>query len=283
MTWIWTILTFLILSFLGLSIWQWTDRQKDQQIWREFIEHVGPPQTVFTEAMIEGLPEPAQRYFRYTIKEGTPLVMAVEIDMHGELGLGTVDQPKYNPMKARQILAPPHGLVWELKSGAISGSDGATLNTSWTRFWLFKVIPVVRAGGRTDHHRSAFGRVVSEGAFWVPASLLPSDFVRWESVDKATARAVVTYAGFEQRVEITVAENGQPTRVVIPRWSNKNPERQFREQPFGGELSEFKQFGGYMLPTRVSGGNHIGTVDYFPFYKAEVIDVRFLNTFASSR
>ena len=283
MTWIWTILTFLILSFLGLSIWQWTDRQKDEQIWRELIEHVGPPQTVFTEAMIEGLPEPAQRYFRYMIKEGTPLFMAVEIDMRGELGLGTVDQPKYNPMKARQVLAPPHGLVWELKSGAISGSDGATLNTSWTRYWLYRVIPVVRVGGGTDHHRSAFGRVVSEGAFWVPASLLPSDFVRWESVDQTTARAVVTYAGFEQSVEITVAESGQPTRVVIPRWSNENPERQLREQPFGGELSGFRQFGGYMLPTRVSGGNHIGTADYFPFYKAEVTDVRFPNSFASSR
>jgi len=44
---------------------------------------------------------------------------------------------------------------------------------------------------------------------------------------------------------------------------------------FGAELFEFKAFGGYMLPTRVAGGNHIGTKDYFPFYEVSVSDVHF--------
>lgn len=275
MTWVWTILTLLVLIILCLVTWQRADRRQDQRVWRELIEKAGPPQAVFSDAMIEGLPEPAQRYFRYMIEEGAPLILTVEIDMRGELGLGTLDQPKYQPMSARQVLAAPHGLVWQMQAGAISGSDGATADTSWTRFWLFKLIPVVRVGGGPDHHRSAFGRVVSEGAFWVPASLLPSEFARWESVDQTTARAVVRYAGLEQAVEITVAESGQPTRVVIPRWSNENPEKVFREQPFGGELSNFKRFAGYMLPTHVTGGNHIGSEDYFPFYNAEVIDIHF--------
>lgn len=254
----------------------------DRRTWRELIARAGPPQAVFDTTMIEGLPEPAQRYFLYTIKAGTPLAMAAELDMCGELCFGTSHQPKCKPMKARQVLAPPHGLVWALESGSINGSDGATPSTSWTRFWLFNVIPVVRVGGGMDHYRSAFGRVVSEGSFWVPASLLPSKFVRWESVDQTTARAVVTYAGFEQAVEITVAESGQPTRVVIPRWSNENPEREFREQPFGGELSAFRTFSGFRLPTRVVGGNHIGTEDYFPSYRADVTDVRFPDCSASS-
>lgn len=270
MTWLWIILAFLMLSVIALMIWRWSDRRTDHRTGRELVAQSRAPERIFDLSMIKNLPEPAQRYFRYSIKEGAPLVLAVAIDMHGELGLGTRDQPKYNAMKARQILAPPFGLVWELKSGAISGSDGATPNASWTRFWLFNVIPIVRVGGGTDHHRSAFGRVVSEGAFWVPASLLPSEYVRWEPVDQTTARAVVSYAAFEQAVEITVAESGQPMRVVIQRWSNENPDRQFREQAFGGELSKFRLFGDYRLPTRVSGGNHIGTEDYFPFYRVNV-------------
>jgi hypothetical protein len=274
-TWVCTILTLLVLTVLGLMTWQRADRRVDQRVWRELIEKAGPPQAKFSEAMLEGLPESAQRYFRYTIEEGVPLKLAVEIDIRGKIGLGDLDQPKFNPMSARQILAPPHGLVWALKARSINGSDGATPNTSWTRFWLFKLIPVVRVGGGSDHHRSAFGRVVAEGAFWVPASLLPSEFVRWESVNQTTARAIVRYAGFEQMVEITVAESGQPTRIVIPRWSNENADKVFREQPFGGELSKFRRFDGYLLPTRVTGGNHIGTEDYFPFYNADVIDIHF--------
>ena len=181
-------------------------------------------------------------------------------------------------MQAHQILALPHGLVWILKSGFISGSDGATPHTSWTQFWLFNLIPVVRVGGSPNHHRSGFGRVVSEAAFWMPASLLPSKYVRWEPIDQAATRAIVTYAEFEQTVDITVSGDSQPTRVVIERWSNENKNKQFRKQPFGGELFEFRNIGGYTLPTRVIGGNHFDTEDYFPFYKATVTDICYPNS-----
>ena len=62
---------------------------------------------------------------------------------------------------------------------------------------------------------------------------------------------------------------------MIQRWSNANPDQVYREQPFGGYLSEFHEFGGYRLPTRVEGGNLIGTPDYFPFFKADVTAIRF--------
>ena len=45
--------------------------------------------------MTAGLPEPAQRYFHFTIAQGTPLFTAVEIDMTGEIGLGSKDAPGY--------------------------------------------------------------------------------------------------------------------------------------------------------------------------------------------
>jgi len=206
--------------------------------------------------------------------EGAPLRTVVEIEMSGLLGFGTKAEPNYRPMRAWQILAPPHGLVWRVRAGAISGSDGAVPDGSWTRFWVFGVAPLVRASG-PDHHRSAFGRVAAEAAFWAPASLLPSEHVRWASIDAQTARAVIRYAGFEQAVDIVVGADGAPRRVTIQRWSNANPEKRFKLQPFGGDLSEFREFGGYRLPTRVEGGNHFGEAEYFPFFQAEVTRIRF--------
>jgi hypothetical protein len=76
-------------------------------------------------------------------------------------------------------------------------------------------------------------------------------------------------------VDITVAEDGRPEMVVIPRWTDANPEKTFRLQAFGGFLSEFREFDGYKLPTRVEGGNLIGTEAYFPFYKVSVDRLRF--------
>jgi hypothetical protein len=117
--------------------------------------------------------------------------------------------------------------------------------------------------------------VVAEGTFWTPAAFLPGPGVSWESVDDDTARVTVSHEGLEQSVEITVAEDGRPLRVVMPRWSNANPEGVWRIQPFGGDLSKFRDFGGYRLPTHVDGGNFIGTDAYFPFFKARVTDIRF--------
>jgi hypothetical protein len=194
--------------------------------------------------------------------------------MTGEIGLGTKEAPGYRKMEASQVLAPPHGLVWKVKTGPVSGSDGALPDESWTRLWLFGLIPIVRVSG-PDHQRSAIGRVVAEAAFWAPASLLPGKLVRWEPVDANTARAIVTIGQFEQAVDVTVDEAGAPIMVVIQRWSNANPERVYREQAFGGYLSAFRGFGGYQLPTRVEGGNLIGTPDYFPFFKADVTAFRF--------
>lgn len=276
-TWLVIAVMIFIMLYVGLTAWRATDRRADNAAWSRLIALGRDDAALFDHSMVADLPEPARRYFLYTIKPGTPIRTAVEIEMTGELGLGAKDAPNYRPMHAHQILSPPHGLVWKLRSGPISGSDGATPEKSWTRFWLHNLAPIVRVSG-VDHKRSAFGRVIAEGAFWTPAFLLPSGLVEWEDVDPKTARAIVRYGRFEQAVDITIRDDGEPTRVVIQRWSNANAEKVYREQPFGGDLADFKDFDGYRLPTRVDGGNLIGTPDYFPFFRAKVTDVRFLTS-----
>ena len=57
---------------------------------------------------------------------------------------------------------------------------------------------------------------------------------------------------------------------MFARWSNENPERIYRPQPFGGDLLEFATFAGCTIPTRVIGGNPFGTDLYHPFFRARV-------------
>lgn len=266
--------TALLAALAALVLWRQLDRWHDLRTWEALVAVAGGGSATYDPASVSDLPEPAQRYFNFMIEPGTPLQAAVALEMNGEIGMGTRDAPNYRPMRARQILAPPHGLVWQLRSGAFSGSDGLGPDGSWTRFWLFGLLPIVRAGG-IDHRRSAFGRVVAEAAFWAPASLLPGAYVHWEALDANSARAVVRYGALEQAVDITVDDDGAPRQVLIQRWSNANADKRWQLQPFGGELSGFRSFGGYRLPTRVTGGNHFGTPDYFPFFKAEVTEIRF--------
>ncbi len=272
---IWLLPAAVFLIIVVLCFWRQLDRRLERAAWQSLRALSSRTADVFDQECIKPLPEAAQRYFLYSIRPGTPLKRSVELELSGQIGMGGPYSPSYRPMEARQILAPPFGLVWSFRCGVLAGSDGLTPTFSWSRFWLLGCLPVVRAGRNEDHRRSAFGRVIAEAAFWVPASLLPGPSVRWEEVDDNTARAVVSFSGLEQSVDITVAEDGQPTRVVIQRWSNENPDKTFREQPFGGYPTRFMEFGGYRLATVVEGGNHIGTDAYFPFYKARVERVRF--------
>lgn len=267
-----------VIAFLAVAAlfgWRQADRRADAATWQALLEMRPVRSGSFSPDMVAGLPEPAQRYFLYTIAEGAPLRTIAVIEMEGQLGRGDRNEARYDPMQARQILAPPHGFVWQVRAGAIGGSDAATPDTSWTRFRLFGLVPVVRISDDPDHFRSAFGRTVAEAAFWTPAALLPGPNVRWEALDADSARAIVTFAGLEQSVDISVDVQGQPTSVVIERWSDVNAAKVYQLQPFGGTTADFREFDGYRLPTRIEGGNWFGTDDYFPFFKARVTSITF--------
>lgn len=275
-----SVLLFLIvfLPLLLLQVWRKMDEKADAACWMQLAASPGTLR-VFDPAMVKDLPEAAKRFFLFTIAPGTPLHTVSEIRMRGEIGLGSRERPNYVPMRAQEILASPYGFVWRLEAGAgvkrLSGSDGMVDGRSWTRFWFDWFVPL-RAGGNDNHLRASFGRVVAEAAFWAPASLLPGDEVRWVNVQEfGRARAIVTRGSLVQELEIEVAEDGRPLWVRILRWSNAYPQKTWRLQPFGGTLSEFRDFDGFTLPTRVDGGNHFGTQEYFPFFCAQVERISF--------
>lgn len=252
------------------------DEREAEQAWRELSgrKTARGARDGFEPSMISQLPEPARRYFGYVIEPGARIVSTAVITMDGELSLGTKQKPNYQPMHARQVLSLPDGLLWRVQMGKGvlqgAGSDGMIGDRSWTRFSLLNVIPVARAGNNSDHLRSSFGRVVAEAAIWTPAALLPGPGIVWSAVDADTARATVTHAGMTQAVDIRVNAQGQPQWVKIERWSNANPQGEFRLQPFGGQVSDFRKIDGYKLPFGVDGGNFFDTEEYFPFYRARV-------------
>ena len=269
------VLVLFFLTGLALSVWRLLDHRADLKAMHELAVSQPAQPPTFTADMIAHLPEPARRYFLYTIKPGTPLSSVASITMIGRFGMGNRDKPNYLDFTATQVLAMPAGFVWKMRARRglmrLSGSD----SQGWTRFWLMGLLPVARLGGNPDHTLSAFGRYVAEAVFWTPAAVLPCPGVVWEGLEPDRARVTVKYRGLSQSVDLTVGADGQPTQVCFERWSNANPEKQHRLQPFGGYLSEFRYFGGFRLPTHVEAGNHFATDQYFPFFVADVTAVEF--------
>lgn len=270
---------FLLFSILLATVAQWAwrgiDHRADCKAMRRLVATQPTVPACFTTEMVADLPEPARRYFLYTIAPGARLYTVANITMAGRFGMGTKADPKYLDMTATQTLALPAGFVWKMSTRRgllrLSGSDSA----GWTRFWLMGLLPVARMGGDPDHRRSAFGRYVAEAVFWTPAAVLPGPGIHWEPVGEDCARLTLSHQGLSQSVDVTVAPDGQPTEVRFERWSNANPEKAYRLQPFGGYLSAFQEFAGFRLPTHVEAGNHFGTERYFPFFLVNVTDIEY--------
>lgn len=272
----WLLAGGLAFAVLALSARRLLDEWDDRAQWRRLAALQPAQPAVFDPDSLGDLPEPVRRFLGFAIAPGARLLTVAEIDMGGEFSLGTRDRPAYQSMKARQILAAPSGFVWKLRlPGGISGSDFGSDSGSWTRFRVFGLLPVARLGGNADHARAAFGRYIAEAVFWTPAALLPGPGVAWEAPGPDTARVTVTRGGLSQAVDVEVAPDGRPITVHFQRWSDANPERRYRLQPFGGVLSDFREVAGFRIPFTVEAGSMFGTEAYFPFFRARIAEVRF--------
>ncbi|MCK6427025.1 MAG: hypothetical protein L6Q75_18340 [Burkholderiaceae bacterium] len=271
----------LLLAALAWAVWlQQRDAAQLRRVWQalEASREAAPPR--FEPAMLDGLPEVAQRYLRQAIAPGTPLQRVVTLDMQGEFLLG--DQRL--PMQARQILAPAaRGFVWQAEMGRgllrFAGSDGLLREAdgrreSWTKFRLLGLLPVARLDGNADHQRAAATRALLE-AVWAPASLLPQYGARWTPT--GPNQAEVRFADLPELapIQLTLDEKGRITELQALRWSDANPERVYRLQPFGGRVRAWATFGGFTLPAQLEMGNHFGRPEYQPFFFATVTSARY--------
>lgn len=249
------------------------------EAWAAVARGTGQTAPRFSPEMVADQPETARRYFAHAIAPGTPLYTAVEVEMRGTFLLG--DRARYSEyaMAARQILRPPHEFVWlpRFVSGpaVITGSDVLVDGKGWTRFWLNGLVPVANVASSADLVRSATFRAAVEG-LWVPASFLPQNGVTWQQIGPDNARVTINRTTPPITLDLTLAADGAVKEVAGLRWSDANPDKRFKLQPFGGTVSAEATFGGVTIPSRLSVGNHYGTPDYLPFFQAEITRARYL-------
>jgi hypothetical protein len=257
-------------------LFSWTSSREAQDRFADLEKAAAAPPERFDVSMLEGLPEVARRYFVHAIASGTPLRTTVRLRMEGEFLLGDASKFQTYSMTAQQILSPPDEFVWvpSMRSGIIeiSGSDALVDGGAWTRFWMNGLVPVVNQSGTPDLVRSALSRSAME-AIWAPASLLPQNGLTWEQTGPDSAR--LTFPTGIEPVDLRLGPDGAVLQVATMRWSNVNPDAQFRLQPFGGTVEGERTFAGYTIPSKVRMGNHFGTEDYLPFFQAELVDVRY--------
>lgn len=153
-----------------------------------------PPLVDFRE--LEGLPAPVQRYFRNALAEGRPVVTGVRLRHRGSINLGeTTDRWKPFTSDQRVVIRRP-GFDWNARIGVMPGiavrvHDAYTAGEGLLQAAWLGLFPFVDLRGTREMAEGQLMRFLAEAA-WYPTALLPSQGVRWQSLDVHSASAAVT-------------------------------------------------------------------------------------------
>ena len=208
---------------------------------------------VFTDAELDGLPDPVCRYLRAAIAPGTPLATAARLRMRGQIKLG-----RWLPFQAQELLAPYQGFHWAARAaGVVSGFDRYVDGQGQMSWRLLGLLPVMRADG-PDLSRSAAGRVAGE-AMWAPTALLPRFGTAWSAADDHHLTARWRLDSHQAALELVIDDQGRLRESVFQRWGDPDRTGTFALHPCGGDVTAYATFDGVSVPGAGRAGWFYGT------------------------
>lgn len=151
---------------------------------------------VFDTAELEGLPAPVQRYFRMALREGQPVVTAVNVKHTGTFNMSETGE-QWKPFTSDQrVVTHRPGFDWDARVKVVPGMpvyvhDSYVAGEGILHAAVRGLVSVADLRGTGEVARGELMRFFAE-AVWYPTALLPSQGVAWHGVDDRSANAMLT-------------------------------------------------------------------------------------------
>lgn len=200
--WLGLVLCLLAVAAVGLSALgskRWTDTTRTLtrrlQSARVDDKSQSPFPARFDSRELEGLPAPVQRYFRAVLKEGQPILAAVTVELAGTFNMSTTGE-QWKPFTSKQrVITRRPGFLWDAQVSMLPGVavrvvDSYIAGEGLLHAAVLGLFTVADVHGGGEIARGELMRFFAEAA-WYPTALLPSQGVRWEALDDASANATI--------------------------------------------------------------------------------------------
>lgn len=202
----------------------------------------------FDPAMVADFPGPARRWLVHAIEPGTLLVDAMEVQMHGEIKLGS-----WRPFSATQALAPDAGYVWAAHTSVaglpVRGFDSYALGQGMMRWRALGLIPIQSAEGY-DVTRSAADRLAAESVM-LPTAMVSATWRAGQDGDSATFLRHFGNRHARGRGTIRVGPDGRLLSVAMWRWGKPTGD-QYAEHYFEVTFSREFDVDGITIPDGIT-------------------------------
>ena len=158
------------------------------------------------------LPAPVQRYFGAVLKEGQPVVAAVDVTHTGTFNMGDSNE-RWVPFDSTQyVITRRPGFVWDARIRMAPGlvvfvHDAYVAGEGALAAKILGLFTVMEQPSTPEQAQGELTRFFAEAA-WYPTALLPSQGVRWEAIDDTQASATITDGSTEVKLVVSFDEQG---------------------------------------------------------------------------
>lgn len=226
---------------------------------------------------LKGLPSPVQRYFRYVLKEGQEYIRFARMKAVGEFRRPLqekwmkTDASLYftteRPGMIFDTIMKINLVVWvKVRDKYHDGKAGMHVN-------VFSIFNVLDENDVRELNITTFLRWVGEAVMF-PTALLPSEYIRWEPIDKNTAKAIISDGDNKGTYRFYFNEVGE----IIRYESDDRYERIDDEFKKAGSIayrSNYQEINGIKVPTKFEIIRVLPDGTKEEFWKGEVTSIQF--------
>jgi len=162
--------------------------RRDQMAWLATVSR-------FDVRELEGLPGPVRRYFQAALCAGQPMVAAVTFAMAGTFNQSATGEHWKSFRSRQRVVTRRPGFLWDARISMLPGLrvrvvDSYVAGSGHLHAAVAGLVTVADMQGEGDIAQGEFMRYFAETP-WYPTALLPSQGVRWTTVDELSARATL--------------------------------------------------------------------------------------------
>ncbi|MCE2660403.1 MAG: hypothetical protein LW854_19515 [Rubrivivax sp.] len=202
---------------------------------------------------LDGLPRPVQRYFRQVLTDGQPIIAAASLEMAGTMNMSATAE-QWKPFTSRQrVVTNRPGFLWNAQVFMFPGlpahvEDSYIAGHGRLIAKVLGLITVADMQGEGEIARGEFMRYFAESP-WYPTALLPSQGVRWEAVDNASARAILIDGPISLTLLFRFNDAGLIASVrAEARGARAGKDGVMVMLPWDCALSDYRPQGGMLIP-----------------------------------
>ncbi len=278
----WWKILFVVLGFIVVLIASFIAignilfrRMVESDVRKIFGDSKSSEPDLVTEDDIKDLPEPVQRYLKYTKIIGREKIETVKLQYKGIFRLR--EDQKGMPLKVEQYYkTDPPSFVWygniePVPLVSVKARDMLYLGRGNTLIKLLGLITIGEVTG-PEIDQGTLVRYLSE-LIWFPSAAL-CDYIWWEPIDINSAKATIYYQGVDGSAVFVFNDKGEITNVIADRYMDDNGEQVLRK--WSTPIQEYMEADGIRIPSKGGAIWHLSSGD-FKYIELELTHIEYNN------